>query len=377
MLPFGDDTEEDGNAVSSSRDADSALNEKDAHLLRSGWLAFVCPRRSTDEKRYDGGGGGGGGGRYAIIDHGRYMGHTVDSFVRVVFYLYTMASDEAAQTVGVSSIRLLSSTEYGGETPLSMDLFRSAVTSYTMIRDALPVRMNGAYFLKDNGDGAGGRRGDLLNLFLNRIGRSVVSLLSPDTPVLFAVPNKGAAADALRPHGFPVDALPESHGGTWTYDRLFEWKRRAKQHDPSSGDTRIPVPWLSDRAPDNSVAVGAAAATATATTSMIQNSDGYDGTNPRTKQISAFHTRMAYHKREQKLKETKQRAEDLRLENTRLRSENQLLHSLVQQATDIIALIGTMDDSDHELDAVVAAATAAAAAGGTTTSHSLPPGPFP
>jgi len=337
LLPLIDDMDK-------ARTQDSALTEKDIHLLNAGWLAFVyaqCPEKY---------------GRFVIVDHGRYMGHTLDTFLRVVFYLLSTASDEVAQTVGITSIRLISSTQHGGEPPFSMALFQTAKTCYKMVKDALPVRLKGAYFIKKGGNGS---KGSMVNFFLNRIGGSVASLMSVDTPVTFTVPSREAAADTLGPLGFPRDVFPESHGGTWTYDRLFEWKQRVKEQQ--SYTTQIPTPWLSAPQPGNATSTTVVARmndtnnNNTTISGMIMPPNGDAGnTNDRTKEVTALHARRAYRKRKQKLNETEEQAKKLRAENERLRAEHELFNSLLQQAADVVALVGTMDDDNNNGFDVVA-----------------------
>mmetsp|Transcript_6103 Transcript_6103/g.11963 ORF Transcript_6103/g.11963 Transcript_6103/m.11963 type:complete len:250 (-) Transcript_6103:1073-1822(-) len=141
-----------------------ALAHEDIETLNSGWIAYVAQtnNESSDQPK----------GRYFLMDHGKSHGHTLASFLRVLFYLGTLATDSVAQTAGATSIRLVS-TSVQGEPLLDVNFLRAAQTAWKMGREALPYRVKRAIFLKVDD-----HEGQVLSLYLGRIASSVSKMLS-------------------------------------------------------------------------------------------------------------------------------------------------------------------------------------------------------
>ena len=247
---------------------DGALTATDLHLLNTGWIAYATP---TDAAQH---------GRFLLVDHGRYQGHALDAFLRVLFYLCTAATDPVAQTVGLTSVRLVSTKDptTGGpaEPPLSMALMQTSQTAYKMMKQALPVRLTRVLFLRERDVQAG----NVLHIFLSRMGQSVQHALQHPV-VTVQVPCTARAAETLQGMGFPSAALPDNHGGAWNYDRLLEWRQQIATTSATTTSSdmpmNIPVEWLQEAvAPkaataetNGSDAAAAAAAAASSTTAVV------------------------------------------------------------------------------------------------------------
>ena len=74
-------------------------------------------------------------------------------FLRVLFYLGTMATDAVAQTHGITTIRLVA-TAVRGEPLLDWNFWRAAQMAWKRGKEALPYRVKRAISLKvDNHEG--------------------------------------------------------------------------------------------------------------------------------------------------------------------------------------------------------------------------------
>ena len=386
-----------------------ALTKSDIQLLHTGWLAWVWPRQQNknsqqQQQQHP--------GRFLVVDHGRFQNFTLDAFLRVLFYLGTIATDRVAQTIGVTSLRLIATTNSSssstdnnnhnsGEPPLNMAFFKASQTSYKMMKEALPMRLKRVVFLKKSV-----QRGSMMHFFLNRVEHSVGQIMNDHhdssnttnnnnnnnntssygtsaagmsrpasfvaaSPVTIDVPSAAQAADLLAEMGFPRDALPDSHAGTWTYDRLFEWQQQnAKTNPPAASSSsspsdqstddfnerttskqqqelvkiaavddpalKIPIPWLVRQSRENA-ALASLGPTASLNSAAQQQTSAEQ--DDRTKQVSALYARKAYQKRKQKQTEIEIRAQELKEEQERLQAENARLESLLQQARNVVALL--------------------------------------
>lgn len=283
-----------------------ALDAADIDLLKRGWLVNVIHHNDHRD------------GRFWLVDHGRYGGHSVESFKRVAFYLAAMSTDVVMQTKGLTVIRLISSKKFGGEPPLSMKLFQTAQMLWKMVKEASPVRLKRVVMLKQELL----ERGNMVHMFLGRIGSFVAGLLKNGNhgPVTIPVPSMAETAETLLDEWNSAwhAILPTSHGGRWTYDRTFEWKdKQARECGTSHEDVAkfVKVPWLVETRKSANEAV--------------------------TKQVNALHARRAYHKRKMRQTESAETAKRLRIENEQLRRDNALLESLVQQANYIVLTLAT------------------------------------
>ena len=285
LLPMKDDT------------GAGALNQNDIALLQSGWVSYVIPRESQD-------------GRFALINQERDVGYSLECRLRVSFYLYSVASDIPAQTIGVSVIRLLT------DNPPSMSVprFQVAQKSFTMTKEAMPVRLRTVVLL----DLQTNDIGKLATFCMNRVSSMLGSLLQKQMPFRVTVRAAAEAAHDLRQMGIPSDVLPVNHGGTWTHDRLFEWKQVVQEEDDIG--RLLKVPWIAD--------------------SSHHNNNDNNPQGDKTKEVNALYAKRAYHKRKIKASEDTEEAKRLKVENERLKQENALLESLLQQAADVVALAG-------------------------------------
>jgi len=202
-----------------------ALDENDVQLLRSGWLAMAAPK----ESKY---------GRFLLINHGRYPTQGTESRIRVCFYLGSAASDTPAQAEpGLMAIRLVPTAEPGGEeVELTSRRFGNAQIMYKMAVEALPVRFRGVMILSLEEYNTS----KIMNLGFRQISSLLSVLLNTQRPSIVSISNISEAADKLLPFGVPPEVMPESHGGTFTYDKIFEWKRGTSETDNAANCVKIP-----------------------------------------------------------------------------------------------------------------------------------------
>lgn len=205
-----------------------ALDENDVQLLRNGWLAMVTPK----EPKY---------GRFLLINHGRYPRQGTESRIRVCFYLASAASDTPAQAEpGVMAIRLVPTAEPGGrEVELTSRRFGNAQIIYKMLIEALPVRFRGVMLLSLEEYSTS----KMMNLGFRQISSLLSALLNTQRPFVVSISSISEAAEKLLPYGVPPEVIPESHGGTFTYEKLFEWKRVTDETDNAANCVKIP--WIS------------------------------------------------------------------------------------------------------------------------------------
>ena len=352
LLPMNNNDNNNNETTSGGAAGGGCLCSATMDVLNNGWLAFVVS--SDDDEK----------GRFLVVDHGRYKGHSPDVLLRAVFYLAAMASDRVAQTRGVTAIRLLSSTQHGGEPPFSMQLVQAAQTAWRMLKTAMPMRLNKVVLLQEMSTTT--KRGTMVNFFLRRVGSTIAQLLGDSSPILLAVPSAAQAAQTLQEdYGLAwKDVLPTTHGGTWTYDRLGQWKQRQQrqrqqqqqQQDSAASNNNnnkqqlrqqetnemgklVKIPWLAaqvhDDHPDNSN-------NEHINNNNHSNDDDDEGQQQqRCKQVNALYARRAYHKRKLKQNERQQEAKRLRAENERLKREREFLENLLQQAMHIIAFFAS------------------------------------
>ena len=204
-----------------------AMNPNDIDLLRHGWSVFV----PTNDPRL---------GNFFWVDHGKYHGHSFDSYLRVAFYLGTLAQDVVSQTNGATAIRLISSKDEGVEPPFTVELFKCANACWKMLKEALPLRLKRVLFLKETATD----KGNMVHLFLSRVSSSVMQLLGNNAPIMVPVKSAKMAAEVLVDLGIPRDKIPVSHGGSWTYDRKFEWRQLITNEKDSA--KMVNIPWLAD-----------------------------------------------------------------------------------------------------------------------------------
>lgn len=267
-----------------------ALDNDDVSLLKSGWLTFVAPKDCSQ-------------GRFLLVDHGNIGNHSHQSRLRVVFYLSSATSDIPAQTVGMTVVRLIPTKS---EEAFTAPRFSTAKTSFTMMKEASPIRLRHVCLVKL----AGIERGRILSVFLGRVNSTLCELLGKETPCTVPVPCIIEAAEKLAKFGVPACVLPPSHGGTWSYDQMFEWKRVISEEQDIG--KLVSIPWIAQTRPPLSE------------TSI--------------RETRALYARRAYEK--QKIKRAAQREEAMRLkvENGRLARDNEFLESLLEQARDVAEL---------------------------------------
>ena len=286
-----------------------ALSEEDVACLHSGWIVFVAPKQ---------------GGRYFLTDHGRSHGHSLDSFLRVLFFLGTRATDTEAQSKGVTVIRLISTGH--GEPHLSRDFLQTAQMAWKMGKEALPYRVERAIFLKEDA-----AKGSAVQLYLRHIVNFVMKIFQSDMAVTVPVSSPTCAAETLtKTLGIARDAIPVSHGGTWAHSRLGEWKIAQSANER-----------------------GLQASLVSVLASTAAESDKL-----RLPEIQAVQYRKAYKKRRIRESNLEQDAKRLRIDNERLKTENAFLSALFDQVMDVVALVEPDDKTDGEAGLFGIAATA-------------------
>lgn len=207
-----------------------ALDGEDVRLLRSGWLAFVAPR---DPRK----------GRFILINHGRYPKQPIDSRIRVLMYLFSTASDIHGQTEpGVRGIRLVPTAEPGGREPeFSNPRFAQGKAIFT---EAMPIRFRGILLLSLEED----TMAKIMNWEFNRISSLLAAMLNTQRPFLVSISKISKAVDALSPFGVPPEVLPVSHGGSFTYAKMFEWKTIIVNQQDNAANC-VKIPWITDTDP--------------------------------------------------------------------------------------------------------------------------------
>ena len=206
-----------------------ALDEEDIRLLRSGWLTYVAPNDPTK-------------GRFVTVNHGRYPRQEMEARIRVCFYLCSAASDIPVQSEpGLMGIRLIPTAEPGGLEPeFSNPRFTAAKAIFTMMKEALPIRFRGVMLLKLEED----TMSRIVNQGFDQLSLFFSTLLNTRKPFVVPVSKVSEAAGKLLPLGVPLEVLPVSHGGTFTYEKMFEWKIITKE--PDNAANCVKIPWIGD-----------------------------------------------------------------------------------------------------------------------------------
>ena len=264
-----------------------SLDQDDIKLLRKGWLTFVAPRDSSQ-------------GRFLLVDHGRIGDHTHQSRLRVVFYLCSVPSDIPAQTVGMTVVRLI---PIKTEDAFTAPRISNATTVFRMMKEALPLRLRHVCFLKL----AENDRGQILSAFLGRVSCTLFELLGKQTPFTVPITRVNQAAEKLAEFGVPPCVLPHSHGGTWSYEQMLAWKKAVCEEDDIG--KQVKVPWIAETRPP-----------------------------PSEREVNALYARRAYEKRKTKRAADEATVKRLRVENERLRQDNEFLESLLEKAKDVAEL---------------------------------------
>ena len=263
-----------------------ALDHNDIDLLRSGWLAFVANPPTL------------------LIDHGKFRGHSPDSQCRVLFYLGATAPNEEAQAKGMVAIRLISTETPHGEPAPTRRQFEAARLGWKFLNEALPVKLNQAVLLK-----IGARdKGNMINFFINRVGKALFEMMQGITPAVVSLENSMEAAKRLAEFGIQPEALPPSHGGTWSYNRLFDWKTEDRQDNFSVQLTF---------------------------TSRLSSAE-YEGSQSLT--AGALYAKRSYRKRKQMLQDLEDDVSNLRSQKVRLERDNERLQTLFRRAIEITNL---------------------------------------
>ena len=269
-----------------------ALDKDDIKLLSTGWMAFASPKDSNR-------------GRFLLVDHGKSDNHNHQSRRRVAFYLCSAASDIPAQTIGLTVVRLIPAKS---EEAFTASRFSTAKAIYNMMKEALPIRFRHVCLLKLEGS----EKGQMLSVFLGRVISSVLfEVLGRETQYAVSIPHASHAAKKLKDFDVPPSALPHSHGGTWSYDQMFEW-RRVVEKEQDIGKLAT-IPWISQKARP-----------------VLSESS--------VRETKALYARRAYEKQKLKREAQQEEVKRLRVENERLREDNERLDSLLEKAKDVAEL---------------------------------------
>lgn len=294
-----------------------ALDSDDCDLLKSRWLVYVTPHDPSK-------------GRYMLINHGVACPQPLEARARVVFFLGSMATDKAAQTCGLRVIRLVPSKEVA----FSNRQLADAQVIATMMQSTLPIKLRGVLIVDlQPKNGMSG----LVDLGLNQINSSFRALFHGQDSCMVSVSNVAQAAEKLQVLGVPPDALPLDHGGCWSYDKIFDWKRVLGEQDDVT--RYVKIPWVVDTNPAD---------------------------EDKIKEVNALYARRAYQKRKVKQAQTQKEVRRLRTENERLRKDNAVLESLLQQAIDVATTVQNstkpqlpdIDVGDEVFDAPLVSASA-------------------
>lgn len=273
-----------------------ALDKEDCELLRSGWIAYVTPSDPLT-------------GRYFLVNHSLYPWQkSVESRLRVCFYIGAVASDKWAQTVGLRGIRLVPDTEVA----VSRSRLQTAKALGFLLKEAMPVKFRGVLLLDFEQSGMN----RIINVGFNQIATLFSSILNLQERLTVSISSVSQAAEKLQTYGVPPDALPVSHGGTFTFDKMFDWKRVVSSQDDVA--QYVKIPWIVETAPDEE----------------------------KTKKVNALYARRAYHKRKLKQEQNQEEAQRLKIENERLKKDNAFLESLVQQASQIASALDAATKPD-------------------------------
>ena len=178
--------------------------------------------------------------------------------------------------------------------------------------EALPVKFRGVLLLDLEQSGMD----RIINVGFNQIAAIFSSLLNLQERMTVSISSVAQAAEKLHGYGVPPDALPVSHGGTFKYDKMFDWKRVLSAQDDVA--QYVKIPWIVETAPDEE----------------------------KTKEVNALYARRAYHKRKLKQEQNQEEAKRLKTENERLKKDNAFLESLVQQASQIASVLDAATKPD-------------------------------
>ena len=169
----------------------------------------------------------------------------------------------------------------------------------------MPLRLNSVILLKlDTKD-----RGNMVNLFITKVKSSLFSLLGGIQPIIVSINVAEEAAEKLKHCGVPSEGLPRSHGGSWSYDRMFEWKQAPSRKDD----------------------IAHVASVARAAGAMKEISR--EGVS-----AGALYAKRAYRKKKQREKDLESSLRDLKAKKVKLLAENELLEALYEKAAEILAL---------------------------------------
>lgn len=187
---------------------------------------------------------------------------------------------------------------------------------WTVMKEAMPMKVTGVLFLKRNSE----NRGDMAQLFRQRVMALIAGLWGSGFPHTVVVDSTLEAYQKLVEFGVPLDCIPASHGGTWTYDRALEWNERFTKDTQQYKAIRFETnPFAENRA---------------------SSSDTEARVKPKPKRKpkknNALYCRRAYSKRKQRHTQIEEDALRLQAEHAMLMNEYIRLQLLVQQALEVV-----------------------------------------
>lgn len=179
-------------------------------------------------------------------------------------------------------------------------------------------------------------RGDITRFFQQRLMQLVAHQIATDMPQIVLVDSPIEACSKLTDFNIPRDCIPTSHGGTWTFDRIFEWYgillRQPHTMDNFQNGGNNLRPQVDETAVSDTSSL---ATTSRAQQPQYSASRGRNGAVARHTN-NAIYCRRAYEKRKQKHTQLEDEAIRLRAEHARLTKEHVRLKLLVQQALDLV-----------------------------------------
>ena len=272
-----------------SDSGEGAITVRDTEILKNGWLA-VIPQSSQAP--------------CILFDNTKVEGDPVDQRLRIAFYVFSVVSgSHAAQRDGVTIIH--------NNIDQKILSVQSLLLVLEIVHHAMPLRVAQSVILRSSSES----RGSASDIVNTKLYQTYAKCFGNSVPQMITVNNKRTCAKLLAESlAIPLSCCPVELGGEWTYDRISEWQTTIALYDTD---------------PPASVTLLAPSRASSA-------SEFRERAEELSKARNALYARCSYRKRKAKETELEKEVHQLEAEQSFLRSENQILESLYQQALAVI-----------------------------------------
>ena len=178
--------------------AEGALDRRDLSILGTSYI-MCLPMDSF--------------GRAVIVcDSARLSKSTRESRQRVAFYIFSIASEtKKSQTDGIVLLYVVGKPSFD----------RTNKDSLTLVLSAIPAAIHDVHLLKYPNDSEDGFSDEVDAVLLDEFRQ-----VARNGVIAHTTPSRTSLAERLESYGLSRHDLPKSIGGSFGYDRFFQWQER-------------------------------------------------------------------------------------------------------------------------------------------------------